>query len=185
MKRIELIRRFTFLILFSFILIGNIGGCSNNDNNSDNAEPTPAPTAQPTPEPTPVPTPGPTPSPTPTPTPSSPTAAPTPAPTAVPPGVLIPPVNNSEENAATAIALVCAGLIEAASGGDPGGQLLASYKDAVAQIMMLDLPSSPRDKPASMAIIRSTVINTSAADPNLVNNAKQLADICEADIDAL
>jgi len=180
MKRIELIRRFTFLILFSFILIGNIGGCGNNDNSSDDAEPTPAPTAQPTPEPTPVPTPEPTPSPTP-----SPTAAPTPAPTAVPPGVLIPPVNNSEENAATAIALACAGLIEAASEGDPGGQLLASYKDAVAQIMMLDLPSTPRDKPAAMAIIRSTVINTSAANPNLVNNAKQLADICEADIDAI
>jgi hypothetical protein len=98
---------------------------------------------------------------------------------------MIPSGNTTEENAATAIALACAGLIEAASEGDSGGQLLASYKEAVAQIMMLDLPSTPRDKPAAMAIIRSTVINTSATNPNLVNGAKQLADICEADIDAL
>ncbi len=66
------------------------------------------------------------------------------------------------------------------------GQLLASYGDAVNQIMALKLPAGSSDMPAATAIIKSAVIEIAArGDTELLENAKELAAICEEDIDAL
>ena len=157
----KLIKFFTISILFIFLFLGNLGGCSNSSNMTE-PEPTPAST----PEPTPI---------------------PTPEPTRIPAPIVIPPSSvPSQESAATAIAITCASLIAEASTDDPGGQLLASYKAAVDQITALKLPAGPSDIPAATAIIKSAVIErASRGDAELLERAEELADICEIDIDAL
>jgi len=173
----KLIKFFTISILFIFLFLGNLGGCSNSSNMTE-PEPTPASTPEPTPASTPEPTPIPTPEPTP---------VPTPEPTRIPAPIVIPPSSvPSQESAATAIAITCASLIAEASTDDPGGQLLASYKAAVDQITALKLPAGPSDIPAATAIIKSAVIErASRGDAELLERAEELADICEIDIDAL
>lgn len=159
----KLIRFFIIFILFVFVSIGNIAGC-NNSNNMPEPEIDPEPTPIPTPEPTPIPTPEPTP---------------------IPQPVFIPPQAPSQKNVATAIALTCASLIAEASEDDPGGQFLASYRDAVNQIMALKLPAGTSDLPAAMGIIRTAIIEIARDDTELLESAKELAAICEEDIDAL
>ena len=174
MNKNKFIRFFTIFILFVFVALGNIGGCSNSNNMTE-------------PEPTPTPNPPiPTPEPTPTPSPPIPTPEPTPVATPRPQPVFLPPSDSVQKNAATAIAHTCASLIAQASGGDPGGQLLASHRDAVDQIMALNLPAGSSDFPAAKGIIRSAVIEIAArGDTELLENAEELAAICEEDIDAL
>ena len=177
MNKYRYIRRFTIVVLFLLIFIGNIGSCNNNDK-SDTVEPTPTPSPAPTatPQPTAPPTPAPTPTPTPQPTPIA-TNKPT------PPGA--PPAAFLEENSATAIARSCAGLIVGAANGDPDGQILASYRDALNHIMSLNLPPAASDKPAALAIIRSAIMEAVATTGADLQDAQALADICERDLDAL
>jgi len=175
----KFIRFFTIFILFVFVSIGNIAGC-NNSSNMPESEIDPEPTAIPTPEPTLMPTPEPTPIPT-----LEPTPIPTPVPTRIPQPVFVPPQAPSQKNAATAIALTCASLIAEASDDDPGGQLIASYRDAVNQITALKLPAGSSDIPAALGIIRTAIMEVARDHTEFLDNAKELAAICEEDIDAL
>ncbi len=173
----KFIKLSTVFILFIFITLGSLGGCSDSDENQG-PEPTPAPTPAPTPVPTPAATPAPTPEPTP---------VPTPAPTASPVPIVLPPQGPTfQEDAATAIATACASLIAQARADDPEGKLIASYKDAVEQIMDLTLPFMPSDLPLATAMIRSAVIEVAAQnDPELLDKVRELATMCEEDIDDL
>jgi hypothetical protein len=151
----------TVVILFIFITLGSLGGCSDS-NETEGPEPTPAPT----PEPTPVPT-------------AAPKASPVP--------IVLPPQGPTfQEDAATAIATACASLIAQARADDPEGKLIASYKDAVEQIMDLTLPFMPSDLTLATAMIRSAVIEVAAQnDPELLDKVRELASMCEEDIDDL
>lgn len=165
------IRFFTIVTLFVFVCVGNMGGCNGNKSNTE-TEPMPMPTPTPSsPEPTPQPTP---------------TPVPTPEPTPAPSPISLPAPDFSQKNAATAIAEVCASLIAEASDGDPDGELLASYRNAVDEIMALKLPTRNSDFPAAMGIIRSAVLAIAAdGDADRLQNAEDLAAICEMDIQAL
>lgn len=168
-------------MLLFVVSIASIGGCSNSENGDDN-NPGPTPSASP-PTPTPEPTPAPTPEPTPTASPS----VPTPVPTRIPSLPLVPPIQNTgQKNAATAIADVCANLIEEAEADETEEQLLAIYNDSVEKIMELDLPSGISDLPTAIGLIRSALIAKAAVtNAELLEIAQVLASICEEDINAL
>ncbi len=182
MNKNKLIRVFTTLALLFILSIGNIGGCTKSENGDDN-NPEPTPSASPPPA---------TPEPTPTASPSPPTPSPTPtAPPQVPPVTPeppdIPPMQETgQKNSATAIANVCANLIESTSANETDEQLLAVYRDSVEQIMKLDLPDGSSDLPVAIGTIRSALITiTARASEEVSEIAENLASICEEDINEL
>lgn len=99
-----------------------------------------------------------------------------------------------QKDAATAIATVCAALLEGCTrtpqncglSDTPESTILVDiYEDAVGDIMALNLESFPDDIALAKGMISAALLTGAARQPELQGDLEQIAAMCNEDIDAL
>lgn len=101
----------------------------------------------------------------------------------------------SQEDAATAIATICAALIEGCArqpgicglvdGPDASTLLVDVYNDSVSGILALNLESNPDDIAIARGIMKAALITSVARQPEFIEELESIEALCLQDIDSL